>query len=196
MTLITIFSVTMSDLFDTIGIFIGTGKKAGIFKIDKDGNMPKKLEKAMIADSIGSIFGSFLGTSSVTTYLESSAGIEAGGRSGLTSIFIALFFCLSLLLYPIVKCVPIQAVSPVLILIGVSMIQSIGKINWKDYLIAIPAFFCIVLMPFTYSISTGIEISFILYALLNIYTNNQNKVSPIIYIFSLLFIIKYILVAF
>lgn len=196
MTLITIFSVTMSDLFDTIGIFIGTGKKAGIFKINKQGEMPKKLEKAMIADSIGSIFGSLFGTSSVTTYLESSAGIEAGGRTGLTSIFIALFFILSLVLYPFIECVPIQAVAPVLILIGVSMIQNIGSIDFKDYLIAIPAFFCIILMPFTYSIATGIEIGFIFYAVLNIYTNNQNKVSPIIYIFSLLFIIKYLLVGF
>ena len=193
-TLMTIFSVTMSDLFDTIGIFIGTGKKAGIFKIDKNGNMPKNLEKAMIADSTGSIIGSFIGTSSVTTYLESSAGIEAGGRTGLTSVFVSLFFILSLFIYPLIECVPMAAVAPVLILIGVSMLENIGSINWKDTVIAIPAFFCIVMMPLSYSIATGIEVAFIFYSLINIYTHNANKVSPIIYIFSFLFILKYILV--
>ena len=193
-TLMTIFSVTMSDLFDTLGIFIGTGKKAGIFKIEKDGQMPKRLERAMIADSTGSIIGSFLGTSSVTTYLESSAGIEAGGRTGLTSIFVCLFFLLSLFFYPIIECVPMAAVAPILILIGVSMIEGIGKINWKDLTVSIPAFFCIIMMPLAYSIATGIEFAFIFYSLINIYSNNIRKVSPIIYIFSLLFILKYIFV--
>lgn len=193
--LMTIFTVAMSDLFDTIGIFIGTGKKAGIFKIDKNGNMPRKLEKAMIADSTGSMIGSFLGTSNVTTYLESSAGIEAGGRTGLTSIFVCLFFVLSLLLYPIIECVPMAAVAPVLILIGVSMIENIGSINWKDLAIAIPAFFCIVMMPLAYSITTGIEFGFIFYSIISIYTKRAKEVSPIIYIFSFLFLIKYIIMA-
>lgn len=192
-TLMTIFSVTMSDLFDTLGIFIGTGKKAGIFKITKDGEMPKRLERAMIADSAGSVFGAFIGTSSVTTYLESSAGIEAGGRTGLTSIFVCLFFLLSLFIYPIIACVPMVAVAPILILIGVSMFGSIVKINWSNMQEAIPAFFCIIMMGFAYSIATGIEFGFIFYSLISIYTNNAKKVSTIIYIFSVLFIIKYIL---
>ena len=192
-TLMTIFSVTMSDLFDTLGIFIGTGKKAGIFKMTKDGEMPKRLERAMIADSAGSVFGAFIGTSSVTTYLESSAGIEAGGRTGLTSIFVCLFFLLSLFIYPIIACVPMVAVAPILILIGVSMFGSIVKINWSNMQEAIPAFFCIIMMGFAYSITTGIEFGFIFYSLISIYTNNANFVSPIIYIFSVLFIIKYIL---
>ena len=193
--LMTIFTVAMSDLFDTIGIFIGTGKKAGIFKINKNGDMPKKLEKAMIADSSGTVIGAFLGTSNVTTYLESSAGIEAGGRTGLTSIFVCLFFVLSLLLYPIIECVPMAAVAPVLILIGVSMIENIGSINWKDLAIAIPAFFCIVMMPLAYSITTGIEFGFIFYSIISIYTKRAKEVSPIIYIFSFLFLIKYIIMA-
>ena len=193
--LMTIFTLCISDLFDTIGIFIGTGKKAGIFKIDKNGNMPKKLEKAMIADSCGTIIGSVLGTSNATTYLESSAGIEAGGRTGLTSIFVALFFIISLFLYPIIKCVPMAAVSPILILIGVSMLENIGSIDWKNLMIAIPAFFIIVMMPLAYSITTGIEFGFIFYALINLYTGKAKEVSPIIYIFSVLFIIKYIMVA-
>lgn len=193
--LMTLFTLVISDLFDTIGIFIGTGKKAGIFKMDKDGNMPKKLEKAMIADSCGTIIGACLGTSNATTYLESSAGIEAGGRTGLTSVFIALLFFLSLFIYPIIECVPMAAVAPVLILIGLSMIENIGSINWKDLMVAIPAFFVIIMMPLSYSITTGIEFGFIFYALVNLYTNKARDVSIIIYIFSLLFILKYILMA-
>lgn len=193
--LMTIFTLCISDLFDTIGIFIGTGKKAGIFKIDKNGNMPKKLEKAMIADSCGTIIGSLLGTSNATTYLESSAGIEAGGRTGLTSLFVALFFILSLFLYPIIKCVPMAAVAPILILIGVSMLENIGSIDWKDLMIAIPAFFIIVMMPLAYSITTGIEFGFIFYAIVNLYNGKAKEVSPIIYVFSVLFIIKYIMMA-
>ncbi len=191
----TIFTLLISDLFDTIGIFIGTGKKSGIFKIDKDGNMPKNLERAMIADSCGTIIGACLGTSNATTYLESSAGIEAGGRTGLTSVFVALLFIVALFAYPIIECVPMAAVAPVLILIGVSMIENIGSINWKDYMIAIPAFFTIIMMPLAYSITTGIEFGFVFYAIINLYSGKEKEVSPIIYIFSFLFILKYIMAA-
>ena len=117
--LMTIFTLCISDLFDSIGIFVGTGKKSGIFKMTKENKLPKKLERALIADSTGSLCGSLLGTSNVTTYLESTAGIEAGGRTGLTSLFVALFFFLALFISPIIKIVPMEAVAPVLILIGV-----------------------------------------------------------------------------
>lgn len=190
--LITIFTLCISDLFDTIGVFIGTGKKAGIFKIDEAGNMPKKLEKALFADSLGTIFASVFGTSNVTTYVESSVGIEAGGRTGLTSVFVALLFALSLLFAPLIKCVPMAAVSPILILIGVSMISNIKTIDFNDLLIGIPSFFIIILMPFSYSITTGIEWGFIIYSLVCLVSGNYKKVSPVIYIFSVLFILKYI----
>ena len=193
--LMSIFTLTISDLFDTIGIFIGTGKKSGIFKFDKNGELPKNLQRAMAADSAGSIVGACLGTSNATTYLESSAGIEAGGRTGLTSVFIALFFALSLFLYPIIECVPMAAVAPILILIGVSMIENIGTIEWKNLSIAIPAFFCIIMMPLAYSITTGIEFGFIFYSLVSIYTKRTREVSPLIYIFSFLFLLKYIMMA-
>lgn len=188
----TIFTLAISDLFDTIGIFIGTGKKAGIFKIGKDGKMPVKLEKAMFADSVGTILGSLLGSSNVTTYVESSAGIEAGGRTGLTSVFVALCFFLSLFLAPIIECVPLSAVSPVLILIGVSMIENIGSIEWKDLVIAVPAFFLIIMMPLTFSITTGIELGFILYVIVNLVTGSKDKISPIIFVFSILFLFNFI----
>lgn len=195
LVLMTIFTLCISDLFDTIGIFIGTGKKAGIFKLDENGNMPKKLEKAMFADSIGTSCGALLGTSNVTTYLESSAGIEAGGRTGLTSVVVASLFFLSLFISPIIKCVPLAAISPILILIGVSMLENISEIDWKTPLIAIPSFFVILMMPLGYSITTGIELGFIVYTLVNMATGNYKKVSPIIYVFTILFIFNFILTA-
>lgn len=190
--LMTIFTICISDLFDSIGIFIGTGKKSGIFKVDENGNMPKKLEKAMFADSIGTMVGALFGTSNVTTYVESSAGIEAGGKTGLTSVFVALCFFLSLFLSPIIKCVPMEAVAPVLILIGVSMMESITNIDFKDISIALPAFFIITMMPFSYSITTGIEFGFVFYSFTMLITGKGKKVSPIIYVFSILFILSYI----
>lgn len=191
---LTIFTLVISDLFDTIGIFIGTGKKSGIFKLDKEGNMPKNLERAMIADSTGTMIGALFGTSNVTTYLESSAGIEAGGRTGLTSVTVAILFLLSLVLAPIIECVPMEAVAPILILIGASMLENIGVINWKNLEEAIPAFFVVIMMPLAYSITTGIEFGFIFYSIVSIYSGKGKNISPIIYIFSIIFLIKSILI--
>jgi len=188
----TIFTLVISDLFDTIGTFIGTGKKSGIFKLDKDGNMPKNLEKALVCDSTATITGALLGTSNVTTYVESSVGIEAGGRTGLTAVSAALCFGISLFLAPLVSCVPMAAIAPILIFVGISMIENIVKIDWKNVLIAIPAFLIIVMMPLAYSITTGIQFGFILYVILNLVNGKKKEVSPIIYIFTLLFIIDFI----
>ena len=190
--LMTIFTLCISDLFDTIGVFIGTGKKAGIFKYDADGNMPKKLEKAVLADCFGTLYASLLGTSNVTTYIESSSGIDAGGKTGLTSVFTAICLLLTLLFAPLIKCVPMAAVSPILIIVGASMLEEIGKINFKDIVIAIPAFFVIVMMPLGYSISTGIQFGFIAYVITSIVSGKGKDVSLIMYIFSFLFILQYI----
>ena len=188
----TIFTLCISDVFDTIGTFIGTGKKSGIFKIDEKGNMPKNLEKALVCDSATTIFGALLGTSNVTTYVESSVGIEAGGRTGLTAVSAALCFGLSLFLAPIVSCVPMAAIAPILIFVGLSMIENVAKIDWKDMLIAIPAFFIIVMMPLSYSITTGIQFGFIFYIIVNLFNKKGKEVSPIIYVFTILFIIDFI----
>ncbi len=190
--IMTIFTLVISDLFDTIGTFIGTGKKSGIFKIDKDGNMPKNLEKALVCDSSTTIVGALLGTSNVTTYVESSVGIEAGGRTGLTAVAAALCFGLSLFLAPIVSCVPMAAIAPILIFVGLSMIENVSKIDWKDMIIAIPAFFIIVMMPLSYSITTGIQFGFIFYIIVNLFNKKGKEVSPIIYVFTILFIIDFI----
>ena len=154
--------------------------------------MPKNLEKAMITDSVATVIGSLLGTSNLGTFVESSVGIETGGRTGLTAVFVALLFALSLFISPLVACVPMAAIAPVLILIGVSMIQNVANIDWKDILIAIPAFFIIIMMPFSYSITTGIEFGFIFYALISIANKKAKEVSPMIYIFTLLFIIEFV----
>lgn len=187
-----IFTLVISDLFDTIGTFIGTGKKSGIFEIDEEGNMSKNLERAMVCDSAATIVGSLLGTSNVVTYVESSVGIEIGGRTGLTSIFAAICFALSLFLAPIVSAVPSAAVSPILIFIGISMIGNIIKIDWKDLLVAIPAFFTIIMMPLTYSITTGIQFGFIFYIIVNLANKKGKEISPMIYIFTILFLVDYI----
>lgn len=190
--IMTIFTLVISDLFDTIGTFIGTGKKAGIFKLDKDGNMSSNLEKALICDSTATIIGSLLGTSNVSTYVESSVGIETGGRTGLTAVSAAICFGISLLLAPIVACVPMSAIAPILIFVGLSMMENILKIDWKDILIAIPAFFIIVMMPLTYSITTGIQFGFIFYILVNLSNNKGKEISPIVYVFTILFMIDFI----
>lgn len=188
----TIFTLVISDLFDTIGTFIGTGKKAGIFTLDKEGNMPKNLEKALVCDSVATIIGSLLGTSNVTTYVESSVGIELGGRTGLTAVSAAICFFVSLFLAPLVACVPMAAIAPILIFVGLSMIENIIKIDWKDIVVAIPAFFIIVMMPLSYSITTGIQFGFIFYVIVNLVNGKGKKISPIIYLFSVLFIVDFI----
>ena len=190
--IMTIFTLVISDLFDTIGTFIGTGKKSGIFKIDKDGKMPKNLERALVCDSSATIFGALLGTSNVTTYVESSVGIEAGGRTGLTAVSAALCFGISLFLAPIVSIVPMAAIAPILVFVGISMIENVSKIDWLDKLIAIPAFFTVVMMPLSYSITTGIQFGFILYIIVSLANKKGKEVSPIIYIFTILFIIDFI----
>lgn len=190
--LMTIFTLVISDLFDTIGTFIGTGKKSGIFKLDENGEMPKNLERALVCDSSATIFAAILGSSNVTTYVESSVGIEAGGRTGLTAVSAAICFGLSLFLAPIVAIVPMSAIAPILMFVGLSMIENIVKIDWKDVLISIPAFFVIIMMPLSYSITTGIQFGFILYVVVNLVNKKGKEVSPIIYIFTLLFIIDFV----
>lgn len=190
-TFMTIFTLVISDLFDTIGTFVGTGKKAGIFKIDKDGNMPANLERALVCDSVATTLGALFGTSNLTTYVESSVGIEAGGRTGLTAVSAAMCFALAIFLAPIVACVPNAAIAPILIFVGITMIENIIKIDWKDVLVAIPAFFVVIMMPLSYSITTGIQFGFIMYTLVNIVNGKAKKVSPMIYIFTLLFIIDF-----
>jgi len=153
------------DMFDTIGTLIGVSNRAGM--VDKDGNVPR-LKQAFMADSIGTAVGAVLGTSTVTTYVESAAGVNEGGRSGLTAFSAAVCFALALFLAPFFLAVPAQATAPALFLVGVMMMSDIRKIHFDEYISAIPCFVCIALMPLTYSISDGILLGLITWVLLRI----------------------------
>lgn len=197
----TIFAFSLTDTFDTIGTFLGTGRKAGIFdekddeEFHKGNNFNSKLERALFADATATSIGAILGTSNTTTYVESASGIAAGGRTGLTSVFTAVFFLLSLFFLPYIGLVPAIATAPALIVVGVFMASSIGKINWEDLTIAIPCFFTMALMPLSYSITSGVSIGFIMYCTTMLATGQGKKVKPIMYIITGLFIISIALTA-
>ncbi|QCX33132.1 NCS2 family permease [Caloramator sp. E03] len=190
-----IISFSLVDTFDTIGTFIGTTSKTHIFddpnEVPKKGRFPRKIDRALFADAIATSIGSLLGTSNVTTYVESLAGISEGGRTGLTSVVTAICFLLCLFISPIAGIVPAFATAPALIIVGILMISSIMEVNFEDFEEAVPAFFTLVMMPFTYSIANGIAVGFIFYTLIKIVTGKASKVHPIMYIFTALFILKF-----
>lgn len=192
-----IISFSLVDTFDTLGTFIGASSKTNIFddknEVPRKGLFPKKIDRAMLADASATSIGALLGTSNVTTYVESLAGISAGGRTGLTSVVVAICFFLSLFFSPIVGMVPAQATAPALIIVGILMVSSLMEVNFQDFEEAAPAFFTIVMMPFTYSIANGIAAGFIFHTLINIIKGKAKDVHPIMYIFTILFIVKFIL---
>jgi AGZA family xanthine/uracil permease-like MFS transporter len=153
------------DMFDTIGTLIGVSNRAGM--VDDNGNV-KNLNQAFMADAIGTTVGAMLGTSTVTTYVESASGVNVGGRSGLTSLTTAICFAVALLFAPLFLAIPSQATAAALILVGVMMMHDIRKVDFSDYVTAIPCFVCIVMMPLTYSISDGILMGVISYVLIHL----------------------------
>lgn len=183
-----IFAFTFVDLFDTIGTLIGVSSKAGM--LDKEGKLPRA-EKALLADSIGTIFGSIAGTSTVTTYVESASGVAEGGRTGLTAVVTGILFLVALFFSPLIGIVPGEATAPVLIIVGIFMMEPVMKINFSDYLEAIPAFLAIVMMPFAYSIAEGIVFGVLSYTILHFLTGKTNKISITMWILSLLFLIRF-----
>lgn len=197
----TVFAFSLTDTFDTIGTFIGTGRKTGIFSDEDIETMTtskgfkSKMDKALFADSIGTSVGAILGTSNTTTYVESAAGIEVGGRTGLTSVVVSLCFLASIFLAPIAGLVPSAATSPALIMVGIMMMSSFTEIKWDDLEEAIPCFFAGVFMGLSYSIATGIAFGFIAYAIVKITTGKFKEVHPIVIVTSLLFMINYIYIA-
>ena len=176
------------DMFDTIGTLIGVSNRAGM--VDEQGNIPR-LKDAFMADAIGTTVGAVLGTSTVTTYVESASGVNVGGRSGLTSLTSAVCFALALFLAPLFLAIPSQATAPALVLVGVMMMHDIRKVNFQDYINAIPCFVCIIFMPLTYSISDGILMGLITYVLLHMLTGNWKNVNIGSYVLAVLFILKY-----
>ena len=201
LVLVTIFAFSMSDTFDTLGTFIGTGRRTGIFSdedmqhMENGSGFSSKLDKALFADSIATSIGAICGTSNTTTYVESSAGIAAGGRTGLTSVVVAICFALSAFLSPIVSAVPSAATAGVLVIVGCMMAASLKEIDWSDISAAIPAFFASVFMAFSYSISYGIAGGFITYCIVKVCKKEAKDVHPIIWIVSVLFILNFILLA-
>lgn len=186
---IVVFTLLFVDMFDTIGTLVGVSAKAGMLK---NGRIPNA-KKAFMADAIGTTAGAMLGTSTVTTYVESASGVGEGGRSGLTSFTVAMCFLISLFFAPVFLAIPGAATAPVLILVGSMMITPIKEIDLNDYTEAIPAFICIILMPLAYSISDGIVLGLISYVLINLFSGNHKKLSVTMYVLSALFVLKYLI---
>lgn len=200
-SLLAIFAFSLSDTFDTIGTFVGTGRKSGIFtdedvaSVEDSKGFSTRMEKALFADSIATSVGAVLGTSNTTTYVESAAGIEAGGKTGLTSVFTAVFFLLALLISPIVGVVPAQATAPALIVVGIMMASSFREIKWNDLSEAIPAFFAAVIMTLAYNISMGIAFGFIFYIVVKICKKETKQIHPILWGSAGLFVLYFIVMA-
>lgn len=189
--IVVIFSFLFVDLFDTLGTLIGVSTKAGM--LDKDNKLPK-IKPALLADSIATTAGAVLGTSTTTTFVESSAGVAVGGRTGLTSITTALLFLISILFAPIFTAIPSFATAPALIIVGFLMFSTITEIKFtkENYISAIPAYLCILAMPLFYSVSEGISIGILSYVIINLICGKRKEINPLMYILAVLFILKYI----
>lgn len=186
--LIVLFTFLFVDMFDTVGTLVGVSSKAEM--LDKDGNVPR-VKQALFADAIGTTVGAALGTSTVTTYVESAAGVAEGGKTGMTSFTVALMFGLALFFAPLFMIIPAAATAPALIIVGLFMISPIMKINLDDFTESIPAFFTIIMMPLTYSIAEGIVFGMLSFVLLKLLTGRIKEIKPIMYIIAILFIIKF-----
>ncbi|MDN6622947.1 MAG: NCS2 family permease, partial [Bifidobacterium crudilactis] len=195
LVLVTIFA------FSLIGTFVGTGRRSGIFseqdekELETGKGFSSKMDKALFADATATSIGSLLGTSNTTTYVESAAGIAAGGRTGLTSVVVSICFAISAVLAPVVSAIPSAATAPVLVLVGCMMLSSFREISWEDITAAIPAFFAAVFMAFSYSISYGIAAGFITYCLTMTFKRKAKDVHPIIWGVSALFVLDFVLQA-
>ena len=190
--MVVMFAFLFVDLFDTIGTLIGVSSKADF--LDKDGKLPR-IKPALLADAIATCVGAIFGTSTTTTYVESASGVTAGGRTGLTSFVTALFFLLAIVFSPLFLTIPSFAIAPALIIVGFYMMGAVAKINFENMSDAIPAFLTIIAMPLSYSISEGITVGVISWTIINVITGKENrsKVSVLMYILTVLFILKYIL---
>ncbi|MEM0529294.1 NCS2 family permease [Zongyangia sp. HA2173] len=201
LVLITIFAFSLSDTFDTIGTFIGTGRRSGIFSEEDEKAMEtsagfhSKMDKALFADATATSVGAIFGTSNTTTFVESAAGIGAGGRTGLTSVVVAICFALSAFLSTFISAIPYAATAPALVAVGVMMASSFKEINWTDFADAVPAFFAGVFMAFCYSISYGIAAGFIFYCIVKICKKEAKTVHPILWVATALFILNFVLLA-
>lgn len=183
-----IFSFAFVDVFDTVGTLVGVASKAKM--LDKDGKLPR-VNQALVADAVGTVAGAVLGTSTVTTYVESAAGVTEGGRTGLTAVVTGLLFIAALFFAPLAGLVPSAATAPILIIVGVFMMEPITKINFEDFMEAIPAFLAIVMMPFTFSIAEGIVWGVLAHVALKVLARKFSDVSITMYILAVLFVLRF-----
>ncbi|HIV18480.1 MAG TPA: NCS2 family permease [Candidatus Merdivicinus intestinigallinarum] len=201
LALITIFSFSITDTFDTIGTFIGTGRKSGIFSAEDEKAMEtnagfkSKMDKALFADATATSIGALFGTSNTTTYVESAAGIGAGGRTGLTSVVVAICFAISAFLSTFISAIPYAATAPALVIVGIMMLSSFKEINWTDFSDAVPAFFAGLFMALCYSISYGIGFGFITYCLVKVCKKQAKEIHPILWVVTGLFILNFVVLA-
>lgn len=186
-----VFTFLFIDMFDTIGTVVGVSVKSGM--VDKDGNVDG-INKVLMADAVATVAGAVFGTSTTTTYIESASGVSEGGRTGLTSFTIAVCFAIALMFSPLFLAIPGAATGPVLFIVGVMMASPVRDIDWSDYSEAIPAFVTMLLMPLAYSISDGIMLGMITYTLLNALAGKLKKVSLMMWILAVLFILRYVLI--
>lgn len=184
-----VFTFLFVDIFDTVGTLVGVSAKAGM--LDEQGKL-KEASPALLADAIGTTAGSLLGTSTVTTFVESASGVAEGGRTGLTALSTAFFFFLSLFLFPVFGMIPAQATGPALVIVGLFMLSSIKEIDFYDYSEAIPAFITIIAMPFCYSIAEGISFGMISYVLIKLLAGKRKDVSILMYILAIVFVLRII----
>lgn len=189
--LVVVFTFLFIDMFDTVGTLVGVCTKANM--VDEKGNI-YRIKQAFMADAIATTAGAVLGTSTTTTYVESAAGVAQGGRSGLTAFFVAVCFAVALLFSPLFLSIPSAATAPALVIVGLLMLESIIKIPFNDFSESIPAFVCIIMMPLTYSISNGILLGMIAYVIINLICGNFKKITPVMYILAVLFILKHIFI--
>jgi len=187
---IVVATLLFMDLFDTIGTLIGAATGAGM--ADKQTGRIHNLSKALMADAVGTTVGAICGTSTVTTYVESTTGILEGGRTGLTSLSVALLFLLSLFFSPVFLMIPSAATTSALFLVGVMMLRSIVHIDFIDFTEAMPCFVTMLMMPFTASISEGIVLGMLSYVIVKVCTGRHRELSAVIYILSVFFLLKYI----
>ncbi|MDU5960003.1 MAG: NCS2 family permease [Finegoldia magna] len=184
-----VFTFLFVDIFDTVGTLVGVSAKAGM--LDEQGKL-KEASPALLADAIGTTMGALLGTSTVTTFVESASGVAEGGRTGLTALSTAFFFFLSLFLFPVFGMIPAQATGPALVIVGLFMLSSIKEIDFYDYSEAIPAFITIIAMPFCYSIAEGISFGMISYVLIKLLAGKRKDVSILMYILAIVFVLRII----
>lgn len=187
--IVVIFAFLFVDVFDTLGTLIGVSTKANM--LDKNGKLPK-IKGALFADSLATTFGAILGTSTVTTFVESASGVAEGGRTGLTAITTAILFALSLFFAPLFLAIPAFATAPALVIVGYYMFSSVIELNFNDISEAIPCYICIFAMPLLYSVSEGISLGVISYTFINLLSGKSKKLNIIMYILTILFILKYV----